>query len=76
MYLDNRMNFTGPKNEQRQIQMYLTKKFGKESKQFAAVEIGIFWTMISPGAPHFSRLWESGGKLAKSHLKRVMGTRF
>ena len=27
----------------------------------------------SPGAPHFGGFWESGVKLAKSHLQRVMG---
>ena len=39
----------------------------------AADEIGITWTMISPGAPHFGELWESGVKFTKSHLRRVMG---
>ena len=39
----------------------------------AADEIGINWTMIPPGAPHFGGLLESGVEFAKSHLRRVMG---
>ena len=39
----------------------------------AADEIRISWTMISPGAPYFGGLRESGVKLANSHLRRVKG---
>ena len=76
MYSDNGLNFVGTKNELRQLQMNLTKKFGTQSMPSAADEIGITWTMIPPGAPHFGGLWESGVKLAKSHLRRVRGTMF
>ena len=65
MYSDTGLNFVGTKNELRQHQMNLTKKFGKESMLYAADKIGISWAMIPPG--------ESGVNLAKSHLRRVMG---
>ena len=67
------LNFVGTKNALRQLQMNLTKMFGKESTPNAADEIGITWTMIPPGAPHFGGLRESGAKLSKSHLRRVAG---
>ena len=53
--------------------MNLTKKFGKQSMPNAADEIGVIWTTIPLGAPHFGGLWESGVEVAKSHLRRVMG---
>ncbi|XP_023289527.1 uncharacterized protein LOC111674257 [Orussus abietinus] len=40
--------------------------------QFLAEE-GICWHLIPPHAPHFGGLWESGVRMAKHHLKRVIG---
>ena len=70
---DNGINLVGIKNELRQLQMNLTKKFGKKSMPNAADEIGIIWTTIPPGAPLFGGHWKSGVEVAKSHLRRVMG---
>jgi len=33
----------------------------------------IEWSFISPSAPHFGGLWETGIKSTKFHLRRVIG---
>lgn len=34
---------------------------------------GIHWNFILSYSPHFGGIWETGVKLAKHHLKRVVG---
>ncbi len=73
MYSDNGTNFVGTRKELTALQEVLDTTFGREAMPQAAAEIGITWSTIPPGAPHWGGLWEAGIKSAKGHLRRIMG---
>ena len=49
-----------------------SKEVEQSSKEFCGLR-GIKWSFISPSAPHFGGLWESGVRSVKFHLRRVIG---
>ena len=72
MYSDGGTNFVGARRELRQISEILTSRYGQSLYNYVT-NLGSNWNIIPPGAPHFGGLWESAVRLAKSHLKRVVG---
>ncbi|KAK9508957.1 hypothetical protein O3M35_006386 [Rhynocoris fuscipes] len=71
LYSDNATNFIGANNEMKELNQALRDN-KDDIERFCASE-GIKWAFIPPRSPHFGGLWESGIKLIKGHLKRVIG---
>lgn len=73
IFSDNGSNFKGAKNELRELHSLLN---GRESALEIENELSkesIEWKFITPLAPHHGGLWESGIKMVKFHIKRIMG---
>ena len=73
LFSDCGTNFVGANNEMSEFFKYFKDdKCQNKITEFLAQD-GIKWNFIPPRSPHFGGLWESHIKLAKFHLKRVMG---
>lgn len=71
MHSDNGTNFVGAARELNEKDNNAIKQAGSEIRTFL-LEKRIKWSMIPARAPHFGG-WESGVKLIKHHLSRVLG---
>lgn len=68
IFSDNATTFVGANNE---IKVFLNKHTNHISDDLS--KEGVQWNFITPHAPHFGGIWESGVKSTKHHLKRVIG---
>ena len=73
IWSDNASTFQGADAELRALLMEAKDAF-KEAPNYLSNE-GINWRFVPPKAPHFGGIWEAGIKSAKSHLKKVLGSR-
>lgn len=71
IYFDNGTNFVGAAREIHENLMSAVRQTDSEFRTFL-LEKRIKWSNIPARAPHFGG-WESGVKLIKHHLKRVLG---
>lgn len=71
MFSDNGTNFQGANNELKAA-YNLFKNNMNNLSDFANTE-GFEWHFIPPSSPHWGGIWESGVKMVKHHLKRVLG---
>lgn len=69
MMSDNGTNFQGAERELREA--FDEIKSNKDLKSYFATK-ELEWRFIPPGAPYFARIWETGVKSVKHHLKRVI----
>ena len=75
LYSDNGPNFTGAKNDLRQLYKFLRQQESDEEiLHYLATTHSITWHNSPPRSPHFGGLWESAVKGMKRHLKRVIGS--
>ena len=72
-FSDNGSNFKGARNELVKLETILGKSSTRDSMKGMALDIGSSWKNIPPASPHWGGLWEAGVKLAKTHLKKVIG---
>ncbi|XP_026462660.1 uncharacterized protein LOC113365282, partial [Ctenocephalides felis] len=74
IFSDNGTNFIGARHELHQLyKLFKSDKIRSELVDAASIE-GIAWKFSPPHAPHFGGLWESAVKLAKHHIRRVIGS--
>jgi hypothetical protein len=71
---DNGTNFKGANNEMRKLYELLNKSSNFSPIKNELSNEGIEWRFISPSAAHQGGIWESGIKMVKYHVKRVMGS--
>lgn len=72
LWSDCGTNFIGASRELELNFKNAKSSFVQEISQLLAND-GTTWHFISPGAPTFGGLWESGIKSVKNHIKRVVG---
>lgn len=72
-YSDNGTNFIGAKGVLDDLQRLLNSEYHKNELLKYCNENAIEWHNIPPRSPHFGGLWEAAVKIAKSHMKRVIG---
>lgn len=73
VYSDNGTNFIGAKGELIELQKFLDSEYHRNEVLKFCTENSIQWHNIPPRSPHFGGLWEAAVKIAKSHIKRVVG---
>ena len=75
IYSDNGPNFTGAKNQLKQLYAWLKSDTTNDAIQhYLLAHHGVTWHNSPPAAPHFGGLWESAVRSAKKHLTRVLGS--
>ena len=75
IYSDNGPNFTGAKNQLKQLYAWLRSDTTNDAIQhYLLSHHGVTWHNSPPAAPHFGGLWESAVRSAKKHLTRVLGS--
>lgn len=74
LYTDCGTNFFGAARHLKEISSMLSDATIQASLIEIAAIKGIEWHFNPPSAPHFGGLWEAGVKIAKFHLRRVVGT--
>ena len=67
---DNGRNFVGTQKELGITHLRSSVEAAKVEDSLA--NEGIQWSFIPPGAPNFGGLWESGVRLIKYHIKRLI----
>lgn len=72
-YSDNGTNFVGAKGELESLQQLLNSEYHRNAILKYCTENSIQWHNIPPRSPHFGGLWEAAVKIAKTHMKRVVG---
>lgn len=73
VYSDNATNFKGADKELQDMYNFLKNKKTQDRFSEYFSQCGIKWHFIPPRSPHFGGLWESGVRMVKYHLKRVIG---
>lgn len=73
LFSDNGTNFVGAKRKLTQLNALHLEMSSNEFVLRYLAQANIDWKMIPPFSPHFGGLWESGIKLIKFHLKRMIG---
>lgn len=68
---DNGLNFVGAANELEEIRKIWEAIPNSNNWK----ERGTEWRFIAPGAPHTGGVWESGIKLIKTHIYKIIGDR-
>lgn len=72
-YSDNGTNFIGAKGELIELKKLLDSEYHRTEVLKFCTENAIEWHNIPPRSPHFGGLWEAAVKIAKTHMKRVVG---
>lgn len=72
IYSDNSSNFKGAKQELSKIYKMFNTHASKDEIYKYMAEKGIKWNFIPPASPHWGGIWESGIKMVKHHLYRMM----
>lgn len=73
IWSDNGTNFVGAYNKLLEMESVV-----KQSNVFIAnfcSSNGVNWKFIPPRTPHFGGIWESGVKVIKTHIKKIVGAR-
>lgn len=70
---DNATNFLGAKNELKDIYNFFKNQANYNSIKTFLSQTQIMWKFIPPRSPHWGGIWESNIKIAKYHLKRIVG---
>jgi hypothetical protein len=73
IYCDNGTNFVGAKNELQNMKRFLESSEFEVNVLEALKRQNISWHFIPPSSPHMGGIWESGVKLVKSHLRKILG---
>lgn len=76
MFSDCGSNFVGANNEMREFFKLINDPKCKDKVANCLAHEGIKWNFIPARSPHFGGLWESHVKIAKYHLKRIVGNAF
>lgn len=71
IFSDNGTNFVAASSELKQIYKFLADNLSSLSD--ALSKDNIEWSLNPPYSPHFGGLWESGVRIIKHHLRRVLG---
>ena len=75
LYSDNGPNFTGAKNDLKQLYQFLKQQESDgEIQHYLTTNHNITWHNSPPRSPHFGGLWESAVKGMKKHLRRIIGS--
>lgn len=69
VYTDNGTNFDD-------LQRFFNSEINRHELAKYFSEEGIQWETIPPRTPHFGGLWEAGIKMAKRHLKAIVGNSY
>ncbi|CAG7786005.1 unnamed protein product [Allacma fusca] len=74
IYSDCGTNFVGADTEIKRIYEFVqSADSGQRIQQFLSAR-SVKWHFNPPSSPHFGGLWESGVRVVKGHLRRVIGT--
>lgn len=73
IWSDNATNFVGARKELAELKELFLKEEHCRAIYYECLQDGIDWRFIPPRSPHFGGLWEASIKLAKYHLRRVIG---
>ncbi|XP_055906004.1 uncharacterized protein LOC129941403 [Eupeodes corollae] len=73
IYSDNATNFTGAHRELRELHTLFMSEQHNEIIRQECLQDGIEWSFIPPRSPNFGGLWEAAVKVAKHHLRRIIG---
>lgn len=73
LFSDNGTNFHGANNQLKGLYRLLNCQTSVSLINDSMTKQGVEWNFIPPYAPHWGGLWESGIKMIKYHLKRMIG---
>jgi hypothetical protein len=73
IYADNATYFTKANKDLKELRELFRTEQHQKTVQTELTNQGVQWHFIPPRSPHFGGLWESGVRLAKYHLKRIVG---
>lgn len=73
IYSDNATNFSGSRNQLRELYEYFKGSEVTNCMKTFAVANKITWKFIPPLSPHWGGIWEAGIKSTKNHFKRNIG---
>ncbi|KAM0724699.1 Pro-Pol polyprotein [Formica fusca] len=74
LYSDNGTTFTGTNDQLSELKNQLLKESTQTQIRDFLLEQFIDWKFIPPYAPHMGGVWEASVKLAKNHMRKVIGT--
>jgi len=74
IYSDNGTNYQDASNELKELYQMLHSKKHQDHVNYILKENHVEWhNFISLHAPYFGGIWEAAIKIAKNHLKRIVG---
>lgn len=73
IFSDNGTNFRGANNELNELYRLFNERASVSMIHETMLMEGVDWNFIPPFSPNWGGLWESGIRMVKFHLKRVIG---